>query len=133
MPDAVPQGLDRDLVVLVDLARLRLLDPRRGELDLDDMRAELGGDVRGVGHHVHRGLPVLAQPRAPGIRPDHDREPRPLGLLGDLPELLVHLAAVGRARVDGVADPAAPEANAIMLTLKSTRTAFSLLSSFGSV
>ena len=80
------------------------------------MRAELGGDVRGVGHHVHRGLPLLAQPRAPGIRPDHDREPRPLGLFGDLPELLIHLAAVGRARVDGVADPAAPEAKRLLDT-----------------
>ena len=39
---------DRDLVLLVDLLGLGLLDVGRRRLDLDDVRAELGGDLRGV-------------------------------------------------------------------------------------
>ena len=43
---------DLDALGLVDLARRVLLDEVRRRLDLDDVRAELGGDLRGVGAHV---------------------------------------------------------------------------------
>src|SRR5713101_3493005 len=56
---AFGEGLDGDVVFLEDLLRFRLVDELGGRLDLDDVRAELAGDVGGVPGHVHRRLPLL--------------------------------------------------------------------------
>src|SRR6266700_3243820 len=79
-PPAVEGGLDDvthalgersegDTLLLVDLLRRGLLEVRRGQLHLDDVGAELGGDVRGVRRDVDRGLALLGEPRAARVRP----------------------------------------------------------------
>ena len=47
--------------LLVHLSRRVLLDVRGGELHLDDVGAELGGDLRGVGRDVDRRLALLRE------------------------------------------------------------------------
>src|SRR3990172_2820462 len=54
---ALGQRRDRHAGLFVDLLGLRLLNVLGGRLDLDDMRPELRGDLRGVRHDVDRGLP----------------------------------------------------------------------------
>ena len=54
MPDAAGQRVNGDSGFGVSLLSFRLLDVGGGQLDLDDMRAELGGDMRGVGDHINR-------------------------------------------------------------------------------
>ena len=69
---AVGERLDRHVVLLEDLLRLGLLDVRRRRLDLDDVRAELRGDLRRVRRHVDRRLAFLGETGAARIGP-HDR------------------------------------------------------------
>src|SRR3990170_2049824 len=108
---ALGQRRDRHAGLFVDLLRLRLLDVLGGWLDLDDMRPELRGDLRGVRHDVDRRLPLLADRRAAWVGPDHRDEAVGLGLGDHLAALLVHGLRVGRARVDREAhgDAAQPE------------------------
>src|SRR2546430_2667788 len=68
-------------LVLVDLLRRGLFDVRRGQLHLDDVGAELGGDVGGVRRDVDRRLAFLGEPRAARVRPHHHGEPVRLRLL----------------------------------------------------
>src|ERR1700751_265299 len=44
-------------------------------LDLDDMRAELRGDLSGIGAHVDRGLALARQVATARVGPDHDGQP----------------------------------------------------------
>src|SRR5438876_5607440 len=57
--------------LVVRLLGLRLLDVLGGRLDLDDVRAQLGGDLRGVGDHVDGRLALLADRRAARVGPDN--------------------------------------------------------------
>src|SRR5712671_4998024 len=97
---AVGQRGDRDLLRLVHLLRRLLLDVFGRRLDLDDVRAELGGDLRRIGADVDRGLALLRQAAAARVAPDDDREADRLGRLGQLPQLHVHLVAEAAARID---------------------------------
>ena len=74
------EGLRRDLALLVDLLRLVLLDVSLRRLDLDDVRAELRGDLRGVGADVDRRLALLREAGAARVAPDDDGEALALGL-----------------------------------------------------
>jgi len=110
---ALGQRADRDLVLLVDLLRGLELDVLGGRLHLDEVRAELRRDLRGVGHDVDRRLALLRDARAARVGPDHDREAHGLGFLGELADLLVHLVSHARGRVDGEADRGAAEAQRV--------------------
>src|SRR6184192_1449616 len=105
---ALGQGGDRDALLLVDLLRRRLLDVRRRRLHLDDVRAQLAGDLRRVGDHVDRRLALLGDARAARVGPDDDRQALALGFLGEGADLTVHLVARRRGGIDGEADRAAP-------------------------
>ncbi len=109
MADALGRGADRDAGGFVDLLGRRLLDMGGGQLHLDDVRAELRGDLRRVADDVDGGLARLRQGRAAGVGPDHHGEPDALGLFGDRPNLAVHGVAVGGARIDREADGAGAE------------------------
>src|SRR5581483_12303507 len=97
--DPLRQRTDRDVPRLVDLARLVLLDVGRWQLDLDEMRAQLRGDVGRITADIYGRLALFAQPRTARIRPDHDDQPVPLRFLGSGPQLLVHLKTVFGAGV----------------------------------
>ena len=103
MGDALGQRADLDLLLLIDLLRLGLLEMGRRRLHLDDMGAEQGGHMRGIGGDVDGGLALLRDAAA-RIGPDDDGEAAILGLLGELADLL-HLVE-GRigAGIDGEAD-----------------------------
>jgi hypothetical protein len=68
-----------------------LLELGRRRLDLDHVRAELGGDLSGVGDDVDRRLALLRQAAAARVAPDDDGEADGLRLLDQLAELHVHL------------------------------------------
>ena len=59
--DARGRGRDVDILLLVDRLCRRQLEMRGRRLDLDDMRAELGGDLCGIGADVDRGLALTRQ------------------------------------------------------------------------
>src|SRR5207249_3556811 len=109
VPHPLGERRDRDALLVVDLLGGRLLDVRRRQLHLDDVRAELAGDLRRVGDDVDRGLALLGEPRAARVGPDDDGEALPLGLLAERPDLLVHRVPQGRSGIDREADRGAPE------------------------
>src|SRR5271170_7782615 len=86
---------------------------RTRELDLDDISAQLRGDLRSVCDDVEGGLAFLADTRAARIGPYDDGEAVLLGLRGDLLQLLVHFAAHRRAGIDGEADRGASQAQGV--------------------
>src|SRR5262249_1927786 len=94
VPDALGERADRHLRRFVDLFRRRLLEVRRRQLDLDDVRAELRGDVGGVRRHVDGRFTVLGEAGAARVRPDDDRHAGGLGFLGHRADLLVHRQAM---------------------------------------
>src|SRR5215470_4502684 len=110
VPHALGERADRHLRRFVDLLRRRLLEVRRRQLHLDDVRAELRGDVRGVRRHVNGRLALLREARAARVRPDDDRQPVGLGFLRLGADLLVHLQPVLGARIDREADRDAAQA-----------------------
>ena len=114
MTHALGERSEGDTLLLVDLLRRGLLEVRRGQLHLDDVGAELGGDVRGVRRDVDRGLALLGEPRAARVRPDDHGEPALLRLLGEGAELAVHRQPVLGAGIDREADPDAAEAHGIL-------------------
>src|SRR6266536_5248082 len=57
--------------LFVGLLGLGLLDVVSRRLDLDDVRTELRGDLRGVGDHVDARLALLADRRAARVGPHH--------------------------------------------------------------
>src|SRR5438309_7110946 len=111
---ALGQRADRHLRRLVDLLGRRLLQLRRGQLHLDDVGAELRGDVRSVRGDVEGRLAVLAEPGAARVRPDDDGEPVGLRLDGHVADLLVHLQPVLRAGIDREADGHAAQAQRVL-------------------
>ena len=122
VPDPIRQRCDRNAFGLVDLARGVLLDVIGRRLYLDHVRAELRGDLRGIGHNVDRGfaLPSKCPSRADTTRrPPRDPRlwlPRSISL-----DLLVHLVAQARARVDREADGRATEAQRIIYGTRNRR------------
>src|SRR4030095_8002363 len=111
---AVRERADRDLLRLVDLLRGLLLDVLGRRLHLDDVRAELGCDLRRVGAHVDRSLALLAQRAAARVAPHHDRETGRLCFFGDLTQLHVHRVALVAARIDREADRGATETQRVV-------------------
>src|SRR5437870_170448 len=111
---ALGQGGDRDALLLVPLLGRRLLDVRRRRLHLDDVGAELAGDLGRVGDHVDRGLALLRDARPARVGPDDHGEALALGLVPELADLAVHLVARRRGGVDGEADRAAAQAERIV-------------------
>src|SRR5438552_1836210 len=101
VPDPIGQTLDRDLLRLVHLLRRRLLQVIGRQLHLDDVGAQLGGDLPCIGDDVERRLPFLADLASTGIGPDHKRQAVPFGFFPDLAGLLVHALAVRRPGIDG--------------------------------
>src|SRR5213593_2034200 len=101
VPDPFGQRLDRDLLGLVDLLRRRLLQVISRQLHLDDVGAQLGGDLRRIGDDVERRLAFLAHLAAARIGPDYERQAMPFGLFPYLAGLFVHDFAVRRPGVDG--------------------------------
>ncbi len=96
------------------LLRLGLLDMRRGGLYLDDVRAELAGDVSSVRRNVDARLAVLADTGSARIGPYDHGEPLRLGLERQLPEILVHAIPELRAGVDRKAYGDAAEAKRVV-------------------
>src|SRR5712692_8344515 len=111
---AVGHSLDGNVVALVHLLGFSQLDMRAGQFDLDDMSAELGGDLRGVSDHVDGGFTFLAEAGATRVRPEYHRQTFGLGFLGDLARLFVHDARLRGARIDGEADRRAPQAQGVV-------------------
>src|SRR5205814_4630447 len=107
------QRPDRHLRGLVDVLRRGLLEVGRGQLDLDDVRTKLGGDVRGIGGDVRRRLAILAEAGAARIGPDDDGKAARLGFLGDRADLLVHRQPMLGARIDREADGHAAQAQRV--------------------
>jgi hypothetical protein len=60
--DAFRLGRDRNAPLVVHLAGCVLLDMRRRQLCLDDVRPELSGDLDGVTNDIDRGSPSLLRP-----------------------------------------------------------------------
>lgn len=112
--DALGQGIARDTGALVDFGGCGLLQVGRGELHLDDVGAELGSDLGRVRRDIETGLAFLAQSTATGISPEDDRESGFLRFGGEIGELFILKATIGRARVDRVADSAAAQADGIV-------------------
>jgi hypothetical protein len=79
MTYAIGELLKRNVVGLIGLLRLGLFEMRAGQFYLDDVGAELGRYLRGVGDHVECGLAVFADARATRIGPYHDRQAMRLG------------------------------------------------------
>src|SRR5579872_4713602 len=69
---AVCQRRYGDLVLLVGLLRLWQFYPGTGQLDLDDICPQLGGNLGSVSNHVNGGLAFFGEAAATGIRPDDD-------------------------------------------------------------
>src|SRR5207253_1757120 len=113
---------DGDALLIVDLLGRRLLDVRRRQLHLDDVRAQLAGDLRRVGDDVDRGLALLGEPGAARVRPHHHREPLLLGLLAERADLLVHRVAQVRPRVDREADGGTAEPERVVDAARDRRT-----------
>src|SRR5207247_4743049 len=111
---ALGECRDRDALLLVDLLGRRLLDVRRGRLHLDDVSTELGGDLGGIGDHIDRRLALLREHRTARVGPDNHREALPLGLQGQVAELLIHLVPERGARVDREADRDATESEGVV-------------------
>src|SRR5437867_2948419 len=101
VPDPFGERLDRDLLGLVDLLRRRLLQVISRQLHLDDVGAQLGGDLRRIGDDVERRLAFLAHLAAARIGPDYERQAMPFGFFPYLAGLFVHDFAVRRPGVDG--------------------------------
>ena len=115
VPHAVGQGLRRDRVLLEDLLGLGLLDVVLRRLDLDDVRAELAGDLRRVGDDVDRRLALLARCPRRADTPRRPSEGRTSFASSDeLAEFFVHRVAGARARIDRVADRRAAEAHRVL-------------------
>jgi hypothetical protein len=125
-PDDVAHALgeraDRDLLGLVHLLGGRDLEVRRRRLHLDDVRAELARDLRGVRAHVDGGLAVLRDAGAARVRPHDDRKTLPLRLFGEITDLPVHLVAERRGRVDREADRDAAEPERLVDAAREGRT-----------
>src|SRR5581483_11940929 len=80
--NALRRGLNWNVPLLEHLAGRVLLDMRRRQLHLDDVRAELRCDLDGIADNVDSRFAFLAQARSARIRPDDDRKPVALCLLG---------------------------------------------------
>ena len=80
--DSLRQGRDRYAPLVVYFAGCILLDMRRRQLHLDDVRPELSRDLDGVTSNVDRCFAILTQTRPARIRPDDDREPAAFCFLG---------------------------------------------------
>jgi hypothetical protein len=74
------------------------------QLDLDDVRAQQRGDLRGIGGDVDRRLAVLRHALAARVGPDHRGDALGRGLLAHGADLLEHLQRAIRAGIDGEAD-----------------------------
>ena len=107
--DALRRGRNGNAPLVEHLAGRVLLDMRRRQLHLDDVRPELSRDLDGIADNVDRRFAILAQTRPARIGPDDDREPVALCLLGVSAELSVHFELVRRSRVDREADRAATQ------------------------
>src|SRR5947208_6585809 len=58
--DALGQAVEGDRRLRISLLGLALLDVGARKLQLDDVRAQLGRNVGGIGHHVNGGLAFIA-------------------------------------------------------------------------
>ena len=81
-----------------------LLQVSGRRLDLDDVGAGECGHVRGVGHHVERGLALLRERAAARIGPDDHSKPVRLRLRRQLADLLDHLVLMIGGGIDGETD-----------------------------
>src|SRR5439155_27183228 len=113
VPHPIGQRRHGDRVFLVSFPRLLLFDVLGWKLHLEDVGAELGGDVGGVGDDVDAGLARLAYAGPARIAPDHYGEAESLGFLRHRPDLLVHSLGVGGPRVDREPDRAAAKAERV--------------------
>src|ERR1700730_16567764 len=114
MVDALLRARTVELLLLVArlcLTEVRLLWQR---LDLDDVRAELGGYLRGIGADVDRGLALARQVAAARIGPDHDGQPMSLGLAGHLGDVAHLVMGSVRAGIDRVTDRGAPQPQRVL-------------------
>src|SRR5574341_55427 len=88
------EGLDRNLRHFINFFRCSLFKMCRGQFHLDDMGSQLSGNLRGIGDHVHRRFPFLAERRAAGIRPHHNGQTAGFCLFGNGAQLFVHRIAM---------------------------------------
>src|SRR5271157_5373695 len=65
---------NRDLLLLIHLLGVGKLDLSGRKLHFDDIRAELSGDLGGIGNHVDCRLSLPGEIAAARIGPDHDGE-----------------------------------------------------------
>jgi hypothetical protein len=110
MGDAL--GLGGPVERLVGLLRVLLLDMVARQLDLDDVRAEQGGHVRGIGADIEGEFAFLAELAAARIGPDHGGDADRLGLGRHFADLFHHLEDVVGTGIDGEADRAQPRRRA---------------------
>src|SRR6185437_580477 len=107
MANALRSGRNGNVLLLEHVTRRILLDMRRRQLHLDDVRAELSRDLDGIADHIDPGFAFLAQARSAWIGPDDDREPVALCFLGVSAELSIHFKLMCRSRIDREAHRAA--------------------------
>src|ERR1700731_5425759 len=112
--DSLRGGSDRNAPLVVYFAGCILLDMRRRQLHLDDVRPELSRDLNGITDNVDRCFAILAETRPARIRPDDDREPVAFCVLGISAKLFVHLELVRRSRVDREANRAAAQTKRVL-------------------
>ena len=112
--DARGERRDVDVGLLVGGLRFGLPQDVGRRLDLDDVGAEQGGHMGGVGADIHRRLARLVELAAARVGPHDDGEADRLGLLGHRPDLLHHLVLVLGARIDREADRRAADAQRIL-------------------
>jgi len=105
--NALRRGRNGNVLLVEYFAGSVLLDMRRRQLHLDDVRTELSRDLDGTADNVDSRFAFLTQARSARIGPDNDCKPVALCLLRLSAELSVHFELVCRSRIDRKADRAA--------------------------
>ena len=103
-------------MLLVNLLRLGLLNVRRGQLHLDDVRTQLRCQLRSVCAHIQPGLALFGKLAAARVGPHHNCQAHSFGLEHKFAQLLIQHAPLHRAGVNGVADGDAAQAQRIFHT-----------------
>ena len=114
MSDPRRQGRYVDPLGLVDLLRFRLLDMIGRRLDLDDVGADQGGDLRRIRGDVDCRLALFRQVAAARIGPHHDHQADRLRLARELANFLDQLVLIFRAGINREADRRTAETQRVL-------------------
>src|SRR5258706_261256 len=100
VPHSLGQRANRYFLFLVNFARSLLFYLSGRQFNLDNVRAELRRQVRGVSADIDGGLTLFAQTGPTGVGPNHDSEAAALRQLTRLANLFVHFDAMGGAGIN---------------------------------